>query len=241
MRHDHPDWPTNPYPDHWSEITGFAYRSALSLIRPLNTVPFRLGEDGDYVLQYPFEIDYRLDRGDWRRLTVPQGLITDLTSAPRLLRVFVGRVGPWLEAAIIHDYLYIAWQDVPGLGPRSSDRYFADRMMLKAMEAADVGALQRQAIYRFVRTFGASAYARQNADRYAELGARARFRSGFPTSRPSVGDAVNSRSTPRVTSPDSAEREPAAPHGTMPLQRLERVGRAGGLKPAGVSDPGREG
>ena len=38
MRHDHPDLPANPYPDEWEEITGFAYRSALSLIRPLNVV-----------------------------------------------------------------------------------------------------------------------------------------------------------------------------------------------------------
>ena len=95
MRHDHPDWPTNPYPDAWGEITAFAYRTALSLIRPLNTVPFRLGEDGDYVLQHPFEADYQIDGGEWRRLTVPQGLITDLTSVPRPLRSLVGRVGPW--------------------------------------------------------------------------------------------------------------------------------------------------
>ena len=76
----------------------------------------RLGEDGDYILQHPFEADYEIDGDEWRRLTVPRGLITDLTSVPRPLRVFVGRVGPWLEAAIIHDYLYVAWQDVRGGG-----------------------------------------------------------------------------------------------------------------------------
>ena len=169
MRHDHPDWPANPYPDNWHEVTRFAYRTALSLIRPLNTVPFRLGEDGDYILQHPFEADYQLDGGEWRRLTVPQGLITDLTSVPRVLRIFVGRVGPWLEAAIIHDYLYIAWQDVPSLGARPRDRLFADRMMLRAMEAADVAPWERWAIYRFVRTFGGEAYVKPNPDRYAEL------------------------------------------------------------------------
>ena len=169
MRHDHPDWPTNPYPDGWQEITGFAYRTALSLIRPLNTVQYRLGEDGDYVLQHPFEADYMIDGREGRRLTVPQGLVTDLTSVPRPLRSIIGRVGPWLEAAIIHDYLYIAWQDVPGLGPRPRDRLFADRMMLRAMEAADVEPWQRRSIYRFIRVFGAGAYARRNPDRYAEL------------------------------------------------------------------------
>ena len=92
MRHDHPERPLNPYPEAWHEITGFAYGSAMSLIRPLNTVQDRLGEDGDYVLQHPFEADYQIDGAEWRRLTVPQGLITDLTSVPRLLRV-VDRAG----------------------------------------------------------------------------------------------------------------------------------------------------
>ena len=169
MRHDHPDWPANPYPDEWSEITGFAYRSALSLIRPLNTVQSRLGEDGDYILQHPFEADYQIDGGEWRRLTVPQGLVTDLTSVPRLARAFIGRVGPWLEAAIIHDYLYIAWQDVPGMGARPRDRLFADRMMLRAMEAADVAPWQRHVIYAVIRAFGGAAYARRKPHRYAEL------------------------------------------------------------------------
>ncbi len=169
MRHDHPDWPTDPYPDAWHAITGFAYRSALSLVRPLNTVQSRLGEDADYILQRDFLVDYQIDGIETRRVVVPRGLITDLTSVPRLFRVFVGRVGPWLEAAILHDYLYIAWQDVPGRGVRPRDRLFADRMMLRAMEAAGVSAVQRWAIYAAVRVFGAAAYARRDDRRYADL------------------------------------------------------------------------
>ena len=170
MRQNHPDWPTNPYPDEWQEITGFDYRSALSLLRPLNTVSHRLGEDADYILQRDFLFDYTLDGGDVRRIVVPRGLITDLTSVPRLLRVFVGRVGPWLEAAILHDYLYIAWQDVPGLGARPRDRLFADRMMLCAMQEAGVGWFDRTVIYLAVRTFGAATYAERDEKRYADLG-----------------------------------------------------------------------
>lgn len=167
-KRDHPAQPTNPYPDGWERISGFEYLSALSLIRPLNTVQDRLGEDGDYILQHDFVVAIEID-GDRRAIAVPRGLITDLTSVPRLLRVFVGRVGPWLEAAILHDYLYIAWQDVPGKSPRPRDRLFADTVMLEAMEAAGVGRLTRRAIYLFLRAFGRWAYARPNPERYADL------------------------------------------------------------------------
>lgn len=172
MRRDHPDWPMNPYPEDWEEITAFAYRSALSLMRPLNVVRSRLGEDASYVLQHDFVVDYALDGRETRRIVVPRGMLTDLTSVPRLLRAFVGRVGPWLEAAILHDYLYIAWQDVPGRGPRSCDRLFADRMMLTAMEAAAVGPVERRAIYLAVRIFGADAFRRRNEDRYVDIADR---------------------------------------------------------------------
>jgi hypothetical protein len=169
-RSNHPAWPINPYPDCWEAITGFRYRSALSLVRPLNTVQARLGEDGDYVLQHDFLCDYELDGTEIRRLVVPRGLITDLTSAPRFLRMFVGRVGPWLEAAIVHDFLYIAWQDVPERGARACDRLFADRMMLAAMVEADVHPLARGAIYAVLRAFGGRAFRRVQQDRYADLG-----------------------------------------------------------------------
>ncbi|MBM9596437.1 DUF1353 domain-containing protein [Roseitranquillus sediminis] len=169
MRHDHPNRPTNPYPDRWARITHFAYRSALSLIRPLNTVQTRLGEDGDYILQRDFLVDYAVDGDEPRQIVVPRGMITDLTSVPVPFRVLVGRVGPWLEAAILHDYLYVAWQDIPGRGVRASDRLFADRLMLVAMEEAGVDVFRRRAIYHAIRLFGANAYARPNPDRYAEL------------------------------------------------------------------------
>ena len=128
MRHDQADWPTNPYPEEWETISEVRCRSALSLIRPLNVVLERLGEDGDYIIQDDFIVDYTLDGRETRRLVVPRGLITDLTSVPRILRVFVGRVGPWLEAAILHDYLYVAWQDVPDREPRPRDRALAFRL-----------------------------------------------------------------------------------------------------------------
>lgn len=167
-RYDHPARPMNPYPDRWQALTGFRYLTALSLIRPLNTVQTRLGEDGEYILQHDFIVELLVD-GERLGITVPRGLITDLTSVPRLFRWFVGRVGPWLEAAIVHDYLYIAWQDVPGKTPLDRDRRFADRVMLIGMAAARVDFLTRWGIFLFLRVFGGFSYARRDARRYVDL------------------------------------------------------------------------
>lgn len=163
-----PDRPVNPYPDGWSDLSGFEYLSALSLIRPLNTVQDRLGEDGDYILQHDFACAVSVD-GDPTGLTAPRRMVTDLVSVPPVFRIFVGRVGPWLEAAILHDWLYVAWRLVPGRGARARDRLFADRVMLLAMERARVSAWRRLAIYGSLRIFGGAAYRRGEA-RFADLG-----------------------------------------------------------------------
>lgn len=163
---------SNPYPASWTVLDGFRYRSALSLIRPLGSVVSRLGEDGDYVLDRDFDASLLVD-GEEVLLTAPRELITDLTSVPWLFRLFVGRVGPWLEAAILHDYLYVAWELVPGKTPDPRDRLFADRVMLLAMEAARVRWLRRWLIYGSIRAFGAGAYARRSNRIFADLDAPA--------------------------------------------------------------------
>lgn len=81
----------------------------------------------------------------------------------------------------MHDYLYIAWQDVPGLRPRDRDRAFADLVMLRAMEAAQVGVVKRWLIYAAVRAFGARAFRRKSDDRYVTLPDRL---GGFSLPRP---------------------------------------------------------
>ena len=39
-------------------------------------------------------------------ITVPAGFVTDLASIPRLVWSFYPPDGPWVKAAIIHDFLY---------------------------------------------------------------------------------------------------------------------------------------
>ena len=169
QRYDHPAQPLNPYPEAPAKIAGFRYDSALVLIRLKDAVQMRSGEDADYLLGRPFLFSWHDGDGNWRQISVPEGLITDLTSVPRLLRWIAGRVGPWLEAAILHDYLYIAWQDVPGRLPAHEDRRFADDMMLAAMRAAEVNPMMAWAIHKAVSVFGAKTFEQPNEDRYVNL------------------------------------------------------------------------
>ena len=159
---------TNPYPDGPGELTNFRYLTALALIRPKAQLLERLGEDGDYILARDYDVELVVD-GDTRMIIAPRGLITDLTSVPWIFRWYVGRVGPWLEAAIIHDWLYVAWQ-VVGRRPSEADRAFADRVMLAAMEAAGVGPLRRRMIYLSVRLFGGRMFGERNDRIFADLG-----------------------------------------------------------------------
>ncbi len=159
----------NPYPQgEWSKITGFVYASTLHLCRAIWAVQTRTGEDANYVLAQPYRVCFKLD-DDWREIVVPRGMLTDLSSIPRALRWVVSRVGPHLEASILHDFLYIAWQDLPGYGARDEDRDFADELMRVAMQEAGVSGMQIFLIHNAVRLFGGGAF--RNADpgtRYVE-------------------------------------------------------------------------
>ncbi|WP_316013544.1 DUF1353 domain-containing protein [Roseobacter sp. HKCCA0434] len=171
VRFDHPAQPANPYPERVPRGIVVKYTSALRLLRLRDAPKMRDGEDADYIVSAPFTVVWQADGIEPRELRVPAGLITDLVSVPRPFRWIVSRAGPYLEAAILHDYLYIAWQDVPGRGVRDADRAFADAIMLAAMAEARVGAMLRWVIHASVRLFGGRAYARPNPDRYADLGA----------------------------------------------------------------------
>jgi uncharacterized protein DUF1353 len=156
----------NPYPSPgWAEISDFEYLTPLRLYRDARGGPKRDGEDADYVVSDDYRVRYRLD-GQAREITVPAGMLTDLVSVPWFARWLVDRVGPYLEAAIVHDFLYIAWQDVAGRGARAEDRRFADELMRVAMERAKVGATLRCLIHIAVRIFGRRAYDELNERRY---------------------------------------------------------------------------
>ncbi len=169
QRFDHPAIRLDPYPAPETPIAALRYDTALVLVRLKDAPKMRGGEDADYLTGRPYAVSWHSGDENWRQIIVPRGFITDLTSVPRLLRVLAGRVGPWLEAAIVHDYLYIAWQDVPGKTPSRADRRFADDLMLAAMKEAKVNRFIAWGIHKAVSWFGGKTFDLPNAERYVDL------------------------------------------------------------------------
>ncbi len=149
-----------PYPDPpvWKSISGFQYESHLELMR-LNCGLKGLGREAQYIVAKDYKVSFDLD-GKRRSIIVRRGTLTDLASIPRPFRILVGRVGPHLEASIVHDYQYIAWQ-FAGIAPNEQMRRFSDELMLVAMNAAGMGCKARL-IFRALRLFGCYAFFREN-------------------------------------------------------------------------------
>jgi hypothetical protein len=159
----------DPYPSGAVKITDFRYDSALILVRLKDAPARRGGKDADYLVGRPYLCAWQDQVGEWHKITVPAGMITDLTSVPWILQSVVGRVGPWLEASIVHDFLYLAWQDVAGKEAEDIDRRFADDLMKIAMKTAKVSAWRRTLIFTVVRLFGKMTYYQTDEDRYVDL------------------------------------------------------------------------
>lgn len=129
--------PADPYPPTRDfRIIEVRYVDHLKLVRyyarPKGSPPdsnWQLAED--YALE--IDIDYRAANGEFRsetwHLTAPQGMYTDLSSVPAFGRWIVSKVGPHLEASIIHDYLYLKWTDERLGRPRITDWIFADAVL----------------------------------------------------------------------------------------------------------------
>ena len=139
-----PDIP-DPYPDQWSKISDFHYNSRLELGRDPEALMIGESRESCYMTLANYTVDFLVD--DLRCwLTVPAGMLTDLTSVPRIFRNVVGRVGPHLEAAIVHDYLYVAWQLLPLREARRNDWRFANQVMFAGLRAAKIGWVSRRLI-----------------------------------------------------------------------------------------------
>jgi hypothetical protein len=159
----------SPYPQgEWSEITEFDYATPLYLMRAIEAVR-REGKAAQFLVARPYTVGFKLD-GAPRTVTVPQGMLTDLASIPAPARPLISQVGPHLEASIVHDFLYIAWQDLDGGEAKPEDRRFADKLMRVAMKAANVSSWKRFLIYNAVRVGGGGVYReREPEPRYVVL------------------------------------------------------------------------
>jgi hypothetical protein len=136
----------NPYPGTFETVSDFKYRTRLVLVRLPEALRDRQLAKASYILGADYTVTFAVD-GEPRELTVPRGMRSDLASVPWGARNTVGRVGPHLEAAIVHDFLFIAWQLLGAdYGPRRSDFRYANAVMFAGLEAADTGWLRQTAI-----------------------------------------------------------------------------------------------
>lgn len=81
-------------------------------------------------------------------VTVPCGFETDLASVPRVFWAVYPPFGKYIEASVIHDYLY----------RQKFNRKEADKLFRKIMKEDGVGFLTRNLFYFAVRFFGWTQY-----------------------------------------------------------------------------------
>lgn len=172
MSYDEPRYVTptldDPYPerDDWAHVDNFRYMSPLHLYRARRGIRFGTVKRGaDYVVAQPYSVEIDID-GETKRITVPAGMLTDLASVPTAVRSVVGRVGRHLEASIVHDFLYIAWQDLENRKPTKRNRKYADRVFKAGLEAAD--SRVKGVIVCMVRWFGRSVFEGTDQPRYID-------------------------------------------------------------------------
>lgn len=135
----------DPYPGEFDKITDFKYETRLVLSREPEALEDSARAKISYIVEEDYTVSFSVD-GARRSVTVPRGMLTDLASVPSVARSIIGRVGPHLEASIVHDYLYVAWQLFAGREPRKVDYRFANEVMYAGMREADCSWLQRTAV-----------------------------------------------------------------------------------------------
>lgn len=102
--------------------------------------------------------------GSGETITVPAGATTDLASIPRFAWALFPPDGPWVKAAVVHDFLYrtrglcaldrTVWRSRPAPYSRAE----ADGILREAMAVVGVSAWQRFVIWSAVRIGGASGW-----------------------------------------------------------------------------------
>ena len=121
--------------------------------------------EASYIVTKNYRVTYTYTIGNSKEgnpgeVTVPALMCTDLATIPRLLRFLlgIGRVGPHLEAVIVHDFLYIAWQLFAYEGAdckqhaKKEYKAFADNLFYCLLETSGVDPVKRRLMYRGVNS-----------------------------------------------------------------------------------------
>ena len=155
------------YPSGPVRVVGFCYRSPLHLKRNAKAEPRKKRnrtreEPANFILDQEYKacahVEYlsgeRKGETEWIPIVVPPRFLTDLSSVPWYARCLIGQAGPHLEASIVHDWLYCAWQREDGAEPDEDMRNFADDVFRQAMIRSNVRAWRRFIMYWAVRGCG---------------------------------------------------------------------------------------
>ena len=164
----------DPYPGGPVAVRKFRYEQSLVLLRLKTAIKTRSDEDAHFIVAADYRVTWTDGDGTEVEIVVPRGMLTDLASVPPVFRSLVSRVGPWLEAAVVHDFLTIAWRVLDGDGT-AQRRLFADDVMWAAMDAAKVSWWRKRLIYGAVRAAALVFYPRREppapwSDFSADLG-----------------------------------------------------------------------
>lgn len=147
---------SGPYPSGPVKVLGFSYKDDIHLTRKMVKVQTRRGRDANYLVSQDYHATVKIRQHGKISpfpICVPKDYETDLASVPRWGRWLVSRVGPHLEASVIHDWLFEAWHlCTPPLKPTEDIRRFADDVFLAAMVEAKVSGWQRRLMLAAVRT-----------------------------------------------------------------------------------------
>ncbi len=113
--------------------------------RPILT-PLHSGREWVVRKEFVYEIG---KIGSGSKIIILEGFMTDFASTPRLIWSIFPPFGIYLQAAILHDYLY--WEQY-------FSRKRSDDIFLEAMEVLEVDKVTRGVLYRSVRSFGSFAW-----------------------------------------------------------------------------------
>lgn len=105
--------------------------------------------DAMYIVVNPFTWEAELKDTSYKKIVVPKGFVTDLTSVPPVFWSLLPRDGDYVYAAVAHDYLY--WT-------QERDRAEADNILDVIMQEFCIGWPTRKSIYTAVDLVGNSAW-----------------------------------------------------------------------------------
>jgi len=110
------------------------------------------------------EITYQTGDDPTEIITVPAGFVTDLTSIPRAVWSFYPPDGPWVKAAVIHDFLYYTkgtgeWHGRVGISRLTPyTRKEADDILKEGMADRGISSWEQGVIWTAVRAGGAGGW-----------------------------------------------------------------------------------